>query len=106
LFYCLFCSRSPRCGSAFRFKLADRSPTPPACPGQRRVEPQNDDKTRFVRNVLADPEDNWGRVFEAAGRRYVPPALVLYSGGTGSRVWDGSLPPRGRFIVRSIRKLL
>jgi predicted metalloprotease len=53
-------------------------------PGQRRAEPQNDDLTRFVRHVLADTEDTWGRVFEAAGRRYVPPTMVLFTGGTQS----------------------
>ena len=51
-------------------------------PGQRHIEPQNDDMTRFVRRVLADTEDTWGRVFEAAGRRYVPPTLVLFIGDT------------------------
>ena len=54
----------------------------PGLPGQRHIEPQNDDMTRFVRRVLADTEDTWGRVFEAAGRRYVPPTLVLFIGDT------------------------
>ena len=38
--------------------------------------------TRFVRRVLADTEDVWERVFQAAGRRYEKPTLVLFSGAT------------------------
>ena len=38
--------------------------------------------TRFVRRVLADTEDVWERVFQAAGKRYEKPTLVLFSGAT------------------------
>jgi predicted metalloprotease len=51
-------------------------------PGQSRVAPQNDEMSRFVRRVLADTEDVWDRVFQASGRRYEKPTLVLFSGAT------------------------
>jgi predicted metalloprotease len=51
----------------------------PALPGQQNIASQEDAMTRFVRRVLADTEDTWGRVFEAAGRRYDPPTLVLFN---------------------------
>ena len=34
--------------------------------------------TRFVRKVLADTEDVWDRAFQASGRRYEKPTLVLF----------------------------
>ncbi|MFC6632780.1 neutral zinc metallopeptidase [Microbulbifer taiwanensis] len=37
-----------------------------------------DEVADFVSVVLADTEDTWGQLFEAAGSRYVPPKLVLY----------------------------
>jgi predicted metalloprotease len=43
-----------------------------------------DEEVRFVRRVLADTEQVWDRVFEAAGKRYTPPTLVLFTGGTQS----------------------
>ena len=61
----------------------------PGLPGQRRIESQNDDMVHFVRRVLADTEDTWGRVFQAAGRRYVPPTLVLFSDATQTACGTG-----------------
>jgi predicted metalloprotease len=49
---------------------------------QPRVAPPNDEMTRFVRRVLADTEDVWERVFEASGRKYEKPTLVIFSGAT------------------------
>jgi predicted metalloprotease len=54
----------------------------PGLPGERRVAPQDEEMTRFVRRVLADTEDVWDRVFQAAGRRYERPKLVLFTGTT------------------------
>ena len=54
----------------------------PGLPGQARVAPQNDEMSRFVRRVLADTEDVWDRVFQANGKRYEKPTLVLFSGAT------------------------
>jgi uncharacterized protein len=61
----------------------------PGLPGQRQIESQNDDMTHFVRRVLADTEDTWGRVFQAGGRHYVPPTLVLFSGATQTACGTG-----------------
>jgi len=38
----------------------------------------------FSRAVLGDTEDVWGALFKAMGKRYEPPKLVLYRGGTRS----------------------
>jgi predicted metalloprotease len=61
----------------------------PGLPGQRRIEAQNDEMTHFVRRVLADTEDTWGRAFQAAGRHYEPPTLVLFSGSTRTACGTG-----------------
>jgi predicted metalloprotease len=50
--------------------------------GQNPVGPANDEKTRFVRQVLADTEDVWSNVFKAAGRTYQKPKLVVFEGAT------------------------
>ena len=51
-------------------------PTPP---------PELDDASRqFVSQVLADTEDTWAAIFQAQGRTYEEPKLVLYTGGTQS----------------------
>jgi len=50
--------------------------------GQNPVGPANDEKTRFVRQVLADTEDVWENVFKAAGRTYHKPKLVVFDGAT------------------------
>ena len=34
----------------------------------------------FLSVVLADTEDTWGALFQQAGRQYVDPKLVLFSG--------------------------
>jgi len=61
----------------------------PGLPGQKRVPPQNDEMSRFVRRVLADTEDIWGRVFQAAGKRYQPPTLVIFSNATRTACGTG-----------------
>jgi hypothetical protein len=58
-------------------------------PGQSRVGAQSDEMSRFVRKVLADTEDVWERVFQAAGRRYEKPTLVLFSGATNTACGTG-----------------
>ncbi|HWB44497.1 MAG TPA: neutral zinc metallopeptidase [Hyphomicrobiaceae bacterium] len=73
-------------------------PRPQSSPGmeipgmprsQSRVPAQNDEMSRFVRRVLADTEDVWTRVFQASGRTYAKPKLVLYDGTTGTRCGAG-----------------
>ncbi len=51
--------------------------------------PANDTQTRFVRTVLADTEDTWNSLFSAAGARYAPPTLVLFSGATPTACGTG-----------------
>jgi predicted metalloprotease len=43
-----------------------------------------DQQGQFIAAVLADTEDAWTKIFASAGRRYVPPTLVLFSGATSS----------------------
>jgi len=50
--------------------------------GNQRVATQDDEMSRFVRRVLADTEDVWDSVFQAAGRRYEKPTLVLFTRDT------------------------
>ncbi|MBX5228294.1 zinc metallopeptidase [Rhizobium sp. NLR9b] len=46
--------------------------------------PANDEMTAFVRTVLAETEDTWNGIFQAQGRDYEEPRLVLFSGQTQS----------------------
>jgi predicted metalloprotease len=61
-------------------RSSPRSGSPFDVPGgqEPRVAPQDDEMTRFVRKVLADTEDVWDRAFQASGRRYEKPTLVLF----------------------------
>jgi uncharacterized protein len=56
---------------------------------RRSIEAQNDAMVHFVRRVLADTEDTWGRVFQGIGRRYDPPTLVLFRGETNTACGTG-----------------
>ncbi|HEY0180572.1 MAG TPA: neutral zinc metallopeptidase [Dokdonella sp.] len=52
---------------------------------QPQVAPAgNDEQTEFVRKVLGSTEDVWGQVFEAGGKRYPAPRLVLFHGAVQS----------------------
>lgn len=44
----------------------------------------NDEMSRFVRVVLAETEDTWSALFEAQGKTYPDPPLVLFSGNVRS----------------------
>ena len=66
-------------------RTSPRSSSPFELPGAgQRVAPQDDEMSRFVRRVLADTEDVWDRVFQAAGRRYEKPTLVLFTRATST----------------------
>ncbi|MBW7931356.1 MAG: zinc metallopeptidase [Gammaproteobacteria bacterium] len=56
----------------------------PAQAGQPLPTPGEDPQADFVATVLGYTEDNWSALFQAAGRRYTPPRLVLFSGATRS----------------------
>jgi uncharacterized protein len=64
-------------------RTSPRSGSPFELPGAgQRVTAQDDEMSRFVRRVLADTEDVWDRVFQAAGKRYEKPTLVLFNRAT------------------------
>ncbi|WP_064695905.1 KPN_02809 family neutral zinc metallopeptidase [Rhizobium aegyptiacum] len=46
--------------------------------------PANDEMTAFVSTVLAETEDTWNGIFQAQGRNYEEPRLILFSGQTQS----------------------
>ena len=51
-------------------------------PGQAALP--EDEARRFISRVLAETEQVWNQAFQALGRRYEEPVLVLYSGATRS----------------------
>lgn len=51
--------------------------------------PANDKLAKFVSVVLADTEDVWRERFEAMGKRYRDPKLVLFSGSTPTACGKG-----------------
>jgi uncharacterized protein len=56
---------------------------------QARIPPEEVEMARFVRRVLADTEDTWERVFQAAGRSYQKPTLVLFKGAIQTECGTG-----------------
>lgn len=52
--------------------------------------PVGDAEGRFVKQVLADTEDIWNRVFKTFGRDYKEPTLRLFSGSTQTACGYGS----------------
>jgi len=62
--------------------IAQLAPDLGAAPAQQApAKPINDNLTQFVKVVLADNEDVWGKLFpEHFRRRYAPPTLVLFTG--------------------------
>ncbi|MDJ0973187.1 MAG: neutral zinc metallopeptidase [Planctomycetota bacterium] len=47
---------------------------------QRQTTPEEEERVEFVKVVLADTEDVWGRVFTDAGLTYRQPKLVVFTG--------------------------
>ena len=72
-------------------RSSPRSGSPFEIPGgqQPRPAPQSDETSQFVRRVLADTEDVWDRVFQAAGKRYEKPTLVLFTRATQTACGTG-----------------
>src|SRR5262245_15714662 len=69
----------PRMPDVQRPSQGPRSPFEVPGGQQARISPEEAEMARFVRRVLADTEDTWERVFQAAGRSYQKPRLVLFS---------------------------
>lgn len=63
-------------GSGSLDQMLPRTQTTQAPTGTTR----NDEMTQFVATVLAETEDVWGGVFEANGKKYPEPILVLFEG--------------------------
>jgi uncharacterized protein len=68
-----------------------RTDTPdlPGLPGKPGVGQSTDAMGKFVRQVLADNEDVWSRVFQSAGKQYQKPTVVLFSGATPTACGPG-----------------
>jgi len=58
-------------------------------PGATTKAPTGDEIGVFVKRVLADTEDVWGRVFQSFGQRYKEPQLVMFTGGTRTACGPG-----------------
>lgn len=48
--------------------------------GTRPQGQSSDETTAFVRTILAETEDTWGKIFQASGETYQKPTLVLFFG--------------------------
>jgi predicted metalloprotease len=75
-----------------RSPSASRNPFEiPGLPGgqNKTQNAAEDELARFTRRVLADTEDVWDRVFQAAGRQYKKPTLVIFSGSTRTACGQG-----------------
>ena len=55
----------------------------------RTASPQEEELKQFVSVVLKTTEDYWSRQFQASGRTYAKPSLVLFRGSTQSRCGTG-----------------
>ena len=65
--------------------------SPPAVDsGPERKPPADDPQADFVRAVLGDIEDTWGKLFEQGGGTYEQPRLVLFSGAVDSACGQAS----------------
>jgi predicted metalloprotease len=65
------------------------APDLPGLPGQPGVGRSDEEMARFVRRVLADNEDVWERVFQASGKAYQKPKLVLFTAATRTACGTG-----------------
>jgi uncharacterized protein len=63
--------------------------------GPAHRPPADDQTAKFVSVVLADTEEVWGKVFQAAGATYHPPKLDLFNGAirTGCGAGQSAMGP-------------
>jgi predicted metalloprotease len=61
-----------------------QAPRPTPKPGTATQPGAKDEQAEFVSVVLGETEDTWGQIFAAAGKRYPPPTLVMFSDGVQS----------------------
>lgn len=72
--------------------------------GQAQVPAGDDDMKKFVSRVLADTENVWGRVFQAMGKTYEEPPLVMFRGSTRTACGQGQTA-MGPFYCPNDRKV-
>jgi predicted metalloprotease len=70
--------------------IEETGPAPGSDVGPGRTPPAEDKQADFVRAVLGDIEDTWGRLFSQGGGTYEPPRLVLFSGAVQSACGQAS----------------
>ena len=76
-----------------------------AAPPQASAPPNpNDPQVDFVRAILGDTEDTWGAMFQQAGKSYVAPHLVLFSGSIQSAC-GGATAASGPFYCPNDQKV-
>ena len=63
-------------------------PASQEAPAEQQAAAQ-DRNTVFVRTVVADTEDTWGKIFAASGQRYPARKLVLYNAATPTACGTG-----------------
>ena len=68
--------------SAFSSTTAASSGKATARP--RTQPPQQAEQIEFVRAILGSTEDTWGEIFQASGKRYAAPRMVLFQGAVDS----------------------
>lgn len=68
------------------------------------AESIDDETSQFVRVILAETEDVWSQIFEAAGEDYPEPTLVMFSGSVNSACGYASAAV-GPFYCPADRKL-
>jgi predicted metalloprotease len=66
--------------------------------------PEEDRQAHFVGQVLRDTEDTWQGIFQQAGKQYVDPKLVLFSGATPTACGTGQTA-MGPFYCPDDRKV-
>lgn len=64
----------------------------------------SDAQGQFISAVLGETEDIWGAIFQAGGREYTPPRLVLYRNGIASACGNAS-SAMGPFYCPGDRKV-
>ncbi|HET7776642.1 MAG TPA: neutral zinc metallopeptidase [Azospira sp.] len=69
--------------------LLQEGPAPTQHSAPAHKPPADDQMARFVSKVLASTEDTWQQVFQASGKRYEEPKLVLFSGTTPTACGTG-----------------
>jgi uncharacterized protein len=57
--------------------------------GGQATNPADEELSKFVKHVLADTEDVWGRSFKAFGKEYKEPQLVMFRGATRTACGTG-----------------